>query len=97
MSTEVRGEIPLKDLEQRLSEVLGPRYEVTVISDTTLKVRRMLAVTAKIRVSWHGDRTHLLVIPGGVWIIQGINALTVAPKVRHAIDRTFQTEAATPA
>lgn len=91
MPTEVAHEIPLQELQQRLSEALGSRYGVSIVSDSTLKVRRMPLVTANVRVSWHGDRTHLLVVPGGVWIIQGINALSIAPKVRHTINRTFQT------
>ena len=88
-TTEVRGEIPLDELQHILSDALGRGYTVTATSDSTLKIRRAPLVTATIHVMWHGDRTTLQAAPGEVWILQGINALTIYPKVCHALSRAF--------
>lgn len=88
-TTQVKGEIPLDELQHILSDALGRGYKVTAASDSTLKIRRAPLVTAKIHVMWHGDRTTLRTVPGEVWILQGINALTIYPKVRHALSRAF--------
>lgn len=92
-TTEVKGEIPLDELQHILSDALGRGYKVTAASDSTLKIRRAPLVTAKIHVKWHGDRTTLQAAPGEVWILQGINALTIYPKVRHALSRAFDSAA----
>jgi hypothetical protein len=46
-------------------------------------------MTAKVNVTWEEDGTTLQAAPDEVWILQGINALTIYPKVRHALSRTF--------
>ena len=92
-TTEVTGEIPLDELQHILSDALGRGYKVTATSDSTLKIRRAPLVTAKIHVRWHGDRTTLQATPGEVWILQGINALTIYPKVRHTLSRAFASAA----
>ena len=91
-TTEVSGEIPLEQIQRTLSKALGRAYQVTATSDSTLKVRRMPLMTAKVGVTWHGDRTTLQATPGEVWILQGINALTIYPKVRHTLSRAFAPE-----
>lgn len=62
---------------------------MTATSDSTLKIRRMPLMTAKVNVKWNGDRTTLQPAPGEVWILQGINALTIYPKLHHTLSRAF--------
>ncbi|HYB17016.1 MAG TPA: hypothetical protein VEF71_16285 [Streptosporangiaceae bacterium] len=88
-TTEVRGEIPLEEIQRTLSEALGHGYKVTATSDSTLKIRRAPLVTATVNVKWYEDGTTLQVAPGEAWILQGINALTIYPKVRHTVSRAF--------
>ncbi len=88
-TTEVSGEIPLDEIRRTLAESLGPAYQVTATSDSTLKIRRLPLVTASIHVQWHGDRTIIQASPGEVWILQGINALTIYPKIRQTVARAF--------
>ena len=88
-TTEVSGEIPLEQIQRTLSKALGRAYQVTATSDSTLKVRRMPLMTAKVSVKWHGDRTTLQAAPGEVWILQGFNALTIYPKLRRALSEAF--------
>ena len=89
MPTEVSYEMSLEELRRELSVALGPAYLVTATSDCALKVRRFPMITARVRVKWCGDTTQLQIIPGGVWILQGLNALCIAPKVRHAVARAL--------
>jgi hypothetical protein len=62
---------------------------VTATSDSTLKVRRFPLVTAEVNVKWDEDQTTLHAAPGEAWILQGINALTIYPKVRRALAQAF--------
>ncbi len=62
---------------------------MTATSDSTLKIRRMPLMTAKVNVKWDGDRTTLQAAHGEVWILHGINALTIYPKLRHTLSRAF--------
>ena len=94
MALEVMREISLEDIRQALSKPLGPRYTVTAASDSVIRVRRLPLVTANVHVKWHGDRTTLVVAPGEVWILQGINAFAIAPKVRRALVKAFPDELA---
>jgi hypothetical protein len=75
--------------QRTLSQALGSRYQLTATSDSTLKVRRMPLITAKVNVQWNGGRRTLRAAPGEVWILQGINALTIYPKLRRALSRAF--------
>jgi len=88
-TTEVRGEIPLEEIQRTLSETLGRAYRVTATSDSTLKIRRMPLITAEVKVSWHDDGTALHAAPGEAWILQGINAFTIYPKLRRTLAQAF--------
>jgi len=90
-TTEINGEIPLDEIQRTLSEALGRGYQVTATSDSTLKIRRAPLMTARVNVKWHGDRTTLQTAPGEAWILQGINALTIYPRVRHTLSQAFAT------
>ncbi len=50
-------------------------------------------VTENVHVKWQGDRTTLQPAPGGAWIIQGINAISIHPQIRRALSRAFVTSA----
>ena len=88
-TTEVRGEIPLEEIQRTLSEALGRAYRVTATSDSTLKIRRMPLMTATVNVKRDGDKTTLQAAPGQAWILQGINALTIYPKLRHTLTQAL--------
>jgi len=78
--------VPSKSFDDHL---LAGLPEVTATSDSTLKIRRAPLMTAEVNVKWYEDGTTLQVAPGEVWILQGINALTIYPKVRHTLSRAF--------
>jgi hypothetical protein len=90
-TTKVSREIPLDEIQRTLSGALGPAYTVTTTSDSTLKIRRLPLVTAQVKISWPDDGTTLHAAPGEAWILQGINALTIYPKVRRALSQAFTT------
>jgi len=88
-TTKVNREIALDEVRRVLSDTLGPAYQVTAASDSTLKVRRFPLVTARVNVTWDENETILQAAPGEVWFLQGMNALTIYPKVRHALSLAF--------
>ena len=91
-TTTVSRDMTLDDIQRALSGALGPAYKVTATSDSTVKIRRFPLMTATVDVQWdEADTTTLHGAPGEAWIFQGINALTIYPKVRRALSRAFTT------
>ncbi len=91
-TTAVSRDMTLENIQRALSDLLGPAYKVTATSDSTLKVRRFPLITARVDVRWdEAHTTTLHAVPGEVWILQGINALTIYPKVRRALSQAFTT------
>jgi hypothetical protein len=90
-TTKTSRQLPLDEIQRTLSGALGPAYTVTTTSDSTLKIRRLPLITAKVKISWHDDRTTLQAAPGEAWILQGINALTIYPKLRRTLAQAFTT------
>ena len=92
MSTTTIGrDVSLEEIQRKLSDALGHGYKVTATSDSALKIRRAPLMTATVNVKWYEDGTTLQIAPGEAWILQGINALTIYPKVRRALSRAFTT------
>ncbi len=46
---------------------------MTATPGSTLKIRRLPPMTAKVHVKWDGDRTPLQAAPGELWILQCTN------------------------
>lgn len=91
-TTTVSRDLTLDDIQRALSDALGPAYKVTATSDFTLKVRRLPLMAAMVNVKWdEAHTTTLHAAPGEAWIFQGINALTIYPKVRRALSQAFIT------
>jgi len=91
-TTKISRDISLEEVQRRLSDALGHGYKVTATSDSTLMIRRASLMTAKVNVTWdEADTTTLHAAPGEAWILQGINALTIYPKVRRALSRAVTT------
>jgi hypothetical protein len=88
-TTKTSREIPLDEIRRTLSGALGPAYTVTATSDSTLRIQRFPLVTATVKVSWQDDGTTLQAAPGEAWILQGINALTIYPKLRRTLAQAF--------
>jgi len=89
MAIEMAGEVPFDEVERRVREALGRHYKVTRKSDSVIKVQRFPFVTENVQVKWQGDKTTLQPAPGGVWIVQGINALSIHQRVRRALSRVL--------
>ena len=89
MALEISGEIPLDEVRRRVSDALGGHYKVSVKADSVLTIGRVPLVTENIHVKWQGDRTTVQPWPGGVWIIQGVNALVIHPRIRRTFEQAL--------
>jgi hypothetical protein len=89
MSTMVGREITAEDLQQALSGALGPTYTVTATSGSTVKVKSNPLSWATVHMSWSGGGTSLRVSTGGFILGRAVNAMTITPKVRHALEQVF--------
>jgi len=43
----------------------------------------------RVKVSWQDDGTALQAVPGEAWILRGINALTIYPKLGRTLAQAF--------
>jgi hypothetical protein len=93
MSTTVSRELTAEDVQQALTAALGPHYKVTVKSGSMLRVKRNATSWATVHISWSPGHTSFRVHGHGLVILRAIDAMTVTPKVRHALEHAF-TEAA---
>ena len=62
-TTKTSREIPLDEVRRTLSGALGPAYQVTATSDSTLKIWRLPLVTATVKISWQDGGTTLQAAP----------------------------------
>ena len=90
MSTvQVKPEVGLEDMQQALSNALGPTYRVSAKSDSTLRVYRNPVIWATVRVSWSAGSTTVRVSSGGLVAVKLINALTITPRIRKVLNKAF--------
>jgi hypothetical protein len=85
--------VNVEDVQLALSRLLGADYQVTVASPSTVKVQgRVMAAT--VHTAHSAEGTDLRVNGSGLVFLRILNALTIAPRVRHALDSSFpdQTE-----
>jgi len=84
----VKQEISIEDVQRTLSNALGSSYKVTVTSPSTMRVSRY-AGWAVVKMHSAGGMTTFRVRGGGFLLSLIVNSLTIAPKVRHTLDRAF--------
>jgi len=89
MSTQVKHEVRLEDVQKALSDALGPAYRVAAKSNTVLGVHRNPVIWGSVHVSWSGGATTFRVRPGGVLLVMVLNSAYLVPKVRRALERAF--------
>lgn len=88
MFTTVSREITAEEVQQALSEALGPHYKVTVKSGSMLRVTHNMT-WATVHISWSPGHTSFRVHGHGIIVLRAIDAMTVTPKVRHALEHAF--------
>jgi len=88
MSTTTNREITAEEVQQALAKAVGPNYKVTVKSDTVLHVSHM-GTMATVHISWSPGHTSFRVHGHGIVLLRAIDALTITPKVRHALEHAF--------
>lgn len=89
MPTEVMKEVTLEDATRALSDGLGPSYQVTAKSDSTLRVHRNPVIWGTVTMSWPGGKTTFRVRPGGAILVLLLNASYTVPKIRRVLRQAF--------
>jgi len=87
-----KEEVELEELQRRLSDELGPRYRVTVASDSSMKVGRPGVVPSRVRVTHSNDGTTLEVRTSGLIVSRVIQAASINPRVRRALAQVYRCE-----
>ena len=85
-------DVSIEDVQRTLSDGLGADYLVTVVSQSTLKVQHSV-LTATVRAPHSAGGTDLRVSSFGLIFLRILNALTITPKVRKALESAFPEQA----
>ena len=88
MSTTVSREITAEEVQQALVKMLGPHYKVIVKSGSMLRVHHS-GTMASVHISWSPGQTSFRVHGHGLVLLRAIDAITVTPKVRRALEHAF--------
>jgi hypothetical protein len=92
MSTlKTRTEVGVGDVQHVLSAALGPKYRVTIESNSMLKVRRPGLFATKVQMKPHNGATTFKVSGSGLFVSRGIQACSVNPRVRRALKQAYPT------
>jgi hypothetical protein len=85
-------EISVEEVQRTLSDLLGADYQVTVTSQSTLEVQH-LVMTTTVRVAHSDTGADLRVSGRGRIVLRALNALTITPKVKQALESIFPEQA----
>jgi hypothetical protein len=86
---EMHEDISLEDVQRALADALGPGYRISATSDSSLRITRNFIIWGTVQVSWSAGETSFRVRPGGLVLVAAFNAVSIVPKIRHALDRAF--------
>jgi hypothetical protein len=86
------SDVSAEDVSHALSHSLGADYQVTVASPTTVKVQRGV-MTATVQAAHSAQGTDLRVRSFGIIFLKILNALTITPRVRRALESSFPEQA----
>jgi hypothetical protein len=86
---EVNRQIEVEDAQKALSDALGPGWQVTAGSSSSLKVKRNLLTGGTVHLSWSGGSTSFTISPTGLIVLMAYNAMFTTPKIREAIGKAF--------
>jgi len=89
MSVHTKQKVDINDLQQTLSDALGPSYRVTVASDSALKVGRTGVIPARVQMSNSDGATVFKVRTTGLIVSRLIQVCAINPRVRKALKETF--------
>ncbi len=94
MSTiHVSEHVNAEQVERALTTELPAGYAAQT-SGTTVKVKRGGPMWSTVHVKPEGAGTKLCVTSGGLIVGRAVNAFTVTPKVRHALQHAFPAHSA---
>jgi len=74
--------VTVGDVEQALSEALGPNYTVKVASTSTVTVGRTAVIPSRVELSWSEDGTTFRVSTAGILLSRIVQACSINPRVR---------------
>ena len=90
MSTvQTKREVTMEDAQHALSNELGPKYRVTVDSNSTLKIGRTGVIPAKVTVTRRGDTTTFKISTTGLILSRVAQATSINPRVKRALERAY--------
>lgn len=89
MAVSTRQEVTVEDVRHTLSDALGPRFRVTVTSDSTLSVGRTGVIPAHVHIQRAGGETTFSVRTTGLIVSRIAQVVTIYPRVRRALMEAY--------
>jgi hypothetical protein len=89
VSVQTEREVGIDEVQQTLAEALGPKYRVSVASNSTLKVGRPGVIPGKVQVDSSDSSTTFTVHTSGLIVSRVIQAWAINPRVRRALRKSY--------
>ncbi|HXW34889.1 MAG TPA: hypothetical protein VEJ87_09955 [Acidimicrobiales bacterium] len=91
---QTKREVTIEDVEKTLSSALGGHYKVSVVSKDMLKVGRPGVIPAHVRMVREDGSTIFKVRTTGLIVSRIVQACSINPRVRKALQEAYSSEAA---
>ena len=95
MPVQTSQEVAVAEVQRTLSEALGPKYHVSVVSDSALKVGRTGVIPSKVELSRAHGMTTFKLRTTGLIVSRVVQAVWVNPRVRRALEQAYSKTSAT--
>jgi hypothetical protein len=89
VKVQTSREVRVEDVVRTLADSLGSKYQVDASSDSTITVGRRGVIPSKVTLVRRGDKTTFKVATTGLLVSRGIQAASINPKVRRALDEAY--------
>jgi hypothetical protein len=90
MSTvQTKQQVGVEDVQRALSDALGPKYRVTVESDSALKIGRAGVIPAKVEIGRANGMTTFKVRTTGLIVSRVLQAASINPRVRRGLEQAY--------
>jgi hypothetical protein len=88
-TVRIKRELTVEDVQQTLSDELGPHYRVAVDSNSTLKIGRPGVIPSKVTMTRRGDMTTFKINTTGLILSRVAQATSINPRVKRALEHAY--------
>lgn len=86
---KVSQDVGVEDVQRTLTEVLGPKFRVTIGSGSVLRVGRTGVIPSRVRVHSANGETTFQISTTGLIVSRLLQATSINPHARRALEQAY--------